>query len=73
MSILGLIVTLIIFGLIAFVLWWGWTKIGPKIPDPFNTIIMVLGVLLIVVFLINFLLGIGGVTFNGGPLFHWRS
>jgi hypothetical protein len=59
MSILGLIVTLIIFGLIAFVLWWGWTKIGPKIPDPFNTIIMVLG--------------IGGVTFNGGPLFHWRS
>ena len=73
MNILGLIVQLIILGLIAWVLWWGWTKIGPRIPEPFNTIIMVLAVLLIVVLLINFLLGIGGVTFGGGPLFHWRS
>lgn len=35
-------------------------------------LIVVLGVLLIVVVLINFLMGIGGVTMSG-PLFHWRS
>lgn len=72
MNILGLIVELIILGLIFGVLWWAWGMIGPKIPEPFNTIIVVLGVLLVVVILINFLMGVGGVTFNG-PLFHWRS
>jgi hypothetical protein len=71
MNIMQLIIELIFLGLIAGVLWWGWTKIGPRVPEPFNTIIVVLGVLLIVVVLVNFLLGLGGVTMNG-PLFRLR-
>lgn len=72
MNILGVIVELIFLGLICYILYWGWTKISPKVPDPWNTVIFVLGIMLICAVLINFMLGLGGVTFNG-PLFHWRN
>ena len=55
MDILGLIVTLVILGLIFYVLWWGLSQIS--LPEPFNKIVTVLIVLAIVVILISLLTG----------------
>ncbi len=63
-GLIGLLVSLVIVGLILWVLWWGLGKIG--LPEPFNKVATVILVLITVVFLINILLG-----FAGHPLVRW--
>lgn len=64
-SLISLLITLVIFGLIMWVLWWGLGRIG--LPEPFNKIATVVLVLITVIFLINILLGLSG----GGGLLRW--
>jgi hypothetical protein len=47
---------LIVIALVIFVLWWAWGLIGPKIPQPLNTILFVLGVFAIAVIIIVYVL-----------------
>ena len=65
MDLVSLLVTVIIWGLIFYVLWWGLGKIG--LPEPFNKIAVVVLVLLCVIVLLN-LLGVVGT-----PVVHWRA
>ncbi len=58
------VVWLVIAGLIYWILTWGLSKMG--LPEPFNKIINVILVLLVVVFLINALL-----TLVGKPFITW--
>ena len=37
---------LVILGLILFVVWWAWHRIGPKVQEPLHTIIFVFLILL---------------------------
>lgn len=64
-GLISLLITLIIGGLILYVIWWGLGKIA--LPEPFGKIAMVIVVLVTVVFLINILMGLGG-----HPLISWR-
>ncbi len=52
---LAIIVSLIIWGLIFFVIWWGLSQM--EIPEPFNKVIRVLIVLGVVVIVIGLLMG----------------
>ncbi len=52
---ISLLLSLVIWGLIFYVLWWGLGKIG--LPEPFNKIITVILVLATVVVLIGLLNG----------------
>jgi hypothetical protein len=53
---------LVIVCLIIFVVWWGWTRIAAKIPEPLRTILMVLGIIaLCAVVIIYILLPLMGV------------
>jgi VIT1/CCC1 family predicted Fe2+/Mn2+ transporter len=61
-GLLGLLVTLIIAGLIFYVLWWFVGFLG--LPQPFDKVVRVIIALVAVVFLINLLLGL-----TGTPLF----
>ena len=63
-ALMAILLQLVIFGLIAWVLWWGLAKIG--LPEPFNKIATVILVVVIVIFLVNLLLGLGG-----HPLVRW--
>ena len=62
---LTLLVTLVVAGLIFWLLWWFIGVCG--LPEPFNKIARVLIALVAVVFLINLLLGL-----NGHSLTSWR-
>lgn len=53
MDLIGLLITIVIWGLIFYVLWWGLGKIA--LPEPFSKIAVVILVLLIVVVLLNIL------------------
>ena len=64
-GLIGLLVQLCIVGLICYVIWWGLAKIA--LPEPFNKIVTVILVLIVVLFLVNLLLGLGGT-----PLLRWR-
>ncbi len=64
-TLVSLLITLIIGGLILYVCWWGLGKIG--LPEPFNKIAVVVLVVITVIFLVNLLLGLGG-----HPLIAWR-
>ena len=59
-----LIVQLVVAGLIFAVLWWGLQQIG--MPEPVGMVLRVLLILMIVLFLVNLLMGIGG-----RPLFRY--
>ena len=63
MSILSLLVTLVIAGLIAYLLWWFIGYVG--LPAPFDKVARVIVALVVLIFLINLLLSIGG---SGGFL-----
>jgi hypothetical protein len=63
-AILWAILQIVIAAVIYFVVTWGIAKIG--VPEPFNKVLMVLVVLMVVVFLVNALLTIGG-----HPFIHW--
>lgn len=60
MDLIQLLIYVVVLGLIVAVVWWGWGKVGPMIPQPFNMVIVVLGVLIICVLVINILLGLIG-------------
>ncbi len=55
MSILSLLFTLVIYGIIFYVLWWALGKIA--LPEPFNKIATVILVLATVIVLIGILTG----------------
>ena len=65
-GLLSLLVTLVIVGLIFWLLWWFLGTIG--LPEPFAKIANVLIAVVAVVFLIDLVLGLGG----GGGLIRWR-
>jgi len=64
-ALLSLFIQLVVAGLIFWVIWWGLGAAG--IPEPFNKVIRVIVVVLVVIFLINLLLSLGG-----HPLIRWR-
>ncbi len=57
-SLLTLFITLVIAGLIFWLVWWFIGYVG--LPEPFNKVARVLIGLLVLIFLINLLLGLGG-------------
>lgn len=63
-ALLSMLVTLVIVGLICYLLWWFVGYIG--LPAPFDKVARVIIALVAVIFLINLLMGIGGT-----PLFRW--
>lgn len=60
----SLLLTLVIVGLICYLLWWFVGYIG--LPEPFNKVARVIIALVAVIFLINLLLSLGG-----HPLIRW--
>ena len=64
-GLVGLLITLVIAGLIFYVLWWALNTINP--PEPFKKVLTVILVLIVVIFLINLLLG-----FSGSSLVAWH-
>lgn len=64
-GLLGLLITLVIGGLIAWLCWWFIGFIG--LPEPFNKVAQVIIALAVVIFLISLLLGV-----TGHPLITWR-
>jgi len=63
MDLVGLLVTVIILGLICYILWWGIGKMA--LPEPFNKVVTVIFVLIIVLVLLGLLTG-------RVPLFNFR-
>lgn len=63
-TLLSLLVTLVIVGLICYLLWWFIGYIG--LPEPFNKVARVIVALVALIFLINMLMGL-----SGSPLFRW--
>jgi ABC-type multidrug transport system permease subunit len=63
-ALLSLLVQLVIAGLIVWLIWWFVDYVG--IPEPFNKVVRVILGLVILIYLINVLLSIGG-----RPLFRW--
>ncbi len=59
-GLLGILVQLVIVGLIFYILWWALGVIAP--PEPFRKILTVILVLVAVIYLVNLLLGVGGVS-----------
>ena len=59
-GLLSFLISLVIAGLIFWVIWWFINYVG--IPEPFNKVVRVLLALIAVIFLVNILLGIGGHT-----------
>lgn len=55
MSILAILITLVIWGLVFYVLWWGLSVIA--LPEPFNKIATVILVLAVVIVVIGTLMG----------------
>lgn len=65
-GLLNMLITLVIAGLIFWLIWWFLDYIG--IPEPFNKVIRVIIGLVALIFLINILLGVGGIQLTG-PIF----
>lgn len=63
-AMLSLLVTIVIVGLIFWLVWWFLGYVG--LPEPFNKVARVLIGLCALVFLINILL-----SMTGHPLFRW--
>ena len=63
-SLVAIIVTLVLVGLIFYLLWWGVGAIG--LEEPFNKVIRGLIILLTVVYLI-------GVLTGTAPALKWRN
>ncbi len=55
MDLFSLLITIVVFGLILYILWWGLGKIG--LPEPFNKVATVVLVLITVIVLIGLLTG----------------
>lgn len=57
-TLISLLITLVVVGLIAWLLWWLIGYVG--LPEPFAKIANVIIAVVVVVFLIDLLLGLGG-------------
>ena len=57
-ALVSLLVTLVIVGLIFWLVWWFIGYVG--VPEPFNKVIRVIVGLVVLIYLINVLLGVGG-------------
>lgn len=57
-GLLSLLVTLVVVGLICWLIWWFIGYVG--LPEPFNKVARVIVALVAVIYLINVLLGLGG-------------
>lgn len=57
-ALVNLLVSLVVVGLIAWLLWWFIDYIG--LPQPFNKVARVIVALVVLIFLINLLLGLTG-------------
>ena len=55
MGLLTLLISLVIWGLIFYICWWGLGKIG--LPEPFNKVVIVILVLVTIIVLIGLLMG----------------
>jgi VIT1/CCC1 family predicted Fe2+/Mn2+ transporter len=64
-SLLGLLVTLVVAGLVVWLLWWFIGYIG--LPEPFNKVARVIIALVAVIFLINLVMQLTG----GGGFIQW--
>jgi hypothetical protein len=64
-TLLSLLVTIVIAGLIFWLIWWFIGYVG--VPEPFNKVIRVILGLAVLIFLINILM-----TLGGHPLIVWR-
>jgi hypothetical protein len=65
-GLISVLVTLVVVGLVCYLLWWLIGYIG--LPEPFNKVARVIVACIAVVFLINLILGLGGhplVSWNG--------
>lgn len=63
-ALLSMLITLVVAGLIFWLLWWFIDYIG--LPEPFNKVARVIVGLVAIVYLLNILMGLGG-----RPLFTW--
>ena len=61
---LSALITLVVVGLICWLVWWFISYVG--LPEPFAKVARVLVALVALIFLINFLLGL-----TGHPLIKW--
>jgi hypothetical protein len=47
---------LVIVALIIFVVWWGWSRICGRIPEPLRTVLVVLGIIALVLVIVFYIL-----------------
>ena len=66
MDLIGLLISVFVWGLVFYVLWWALGKIG--LPEPFNKVATVILVLLCVIVLLDLAFGLGA----GIPRVKWR-
>jgi hypothetical protein len=63
-GLLSILITLVVAGLVCYLLWWLIGYIG--LPEPFNKVARVIIAVVAVIFLINLIMG-----FGGHPLVVW--
>ena len=64
-GLLSILVTIVVVGLVCYLLWWLIGYIG--LPEPFDKVARVIVALVAVIFLLNLVLGL-----TGTPLIRWR-
>jgi DMSO/TMAO reductase YedYZ heme-binding membrane subunit len=47
---------LVIVALIIFVVWWGWSQISARVPEPLRTVFFILGIVALVLVVVYFIL-----------------
>jgi hypothetical protein len=57
-ALVTLLITLVILGLVVWVVFWGLGQIG--VPEPFNKIIRAIIIIVVVVYLVSVLMGFAG-------------
>jgi hypothetical protein len=63
----GLLFTLLIFVVVCVVVWWVFTLLSGKLPEPVRTIVMVVIVILMLVWFLDIVMPLS--NFGGGHLF----
>lgn len=62
-ALISLLATVVLLGIICYILWWAVEKIG--LPEPFNKVAQAIIVLIVVIYLLALLTG-------NAPVFKWR-
>jgi hypothetical protein len=50
---MSLLISLLVILIVLAIVYWLWTLIAPRIPEPIRTIILVIGVLIVIIFLLE--------------------